>query len=68
MDIRQIVKDEMQRQVVTQMALQDMTGILQHRISEYLSGKRDINAETLERILRALKLEIRPVRRRRKGR
>ena len=69
MDIRQITMDEMQRQSVTQTDLQEMTGILQHRISEYLTGKRDINAETLQKILEALKLEIRPVRRRRrKGR
>ena len=67
MDIRQIISDEMDRQGVTQTRLQQMTGILQHRISDYLNGKRDVNAETLRKMLEALKLEIRP-RRRRKGR
>ena len=69
MDIRQIIGTEMQRQGMTQIALEELTGILQHRISEYLTGKRDVNAETLQKILEALKLEIRPARqRRRKGR
>lgn len=68
MDIRQIISDEMLRQGVTQTALEQMTGILQHRISDYLRGKRDVNAETLAKMLDALNLEIRPVgRRTRKG-
>lgn len=67
MDIRQIIKDEMDRQGITQTALQDLTGILQHRISDYLTGKRDVNGETLRKMLEALGLEIRPTRRRRKG-
>ena len=66
-DLRKIIKDEMQRQGVSQTKLQEMTGILQHRISEYLSGRRDVTAETLRKMLEALKLDIRP-RRRRKGR
>ena len=69
MDIRQIIKAAMESQGVTQVALQEMTGVLQHRISDYLRGKRDVNAETLARLMDALKLEIRPVSRRtRKGR
>ena len=67
MDIRRIIRDEMDRQGITQTQLQEMTCILQHRISDYLTGKRDVNAETLRRMLEALKLEIRP-KRRRKGR
>lgn len=38
------------------------------RISDYLTGKRDVNAETLRKMLEALKLDIRPKRNRRKGR
>ena len=69
MDIREIIKVEMQRRGVTQVELQEMTGILQHRISEYMTGKRDVNAETLQKILEALKLEIRQAQKRgRKGR
>jgi len=66
MDIRQIIQDEMQRQGMTQKALQVMTGILQHRISEYLTGKRDMTGASLQKILKALGLEIRPQRRRRR--
>jgi len=58
--MRQIIKDEMKRQGVTQIAMEEMTGILQHRISDYLTGKRDVNAETLRKMLEALDLEIRP--------
>ena len=69
MDLRQIIKDEMDRQGITQIALEEMTGIWQHRISDYLTAKRDVNAETLRKMLEALNLDIRPARkRRRKGR
>lgn len=68
MNIRQIIMDEMARQGVTQRALQEMTGVLQHRISEFLTGRRDVNAETLAKILDALDIELRPSKRsRRKG-
>ena len=64
-----MIKDEMRRQGVTQLALQAMTGIRQHRISEYLTGRRDVNAETLRKMLEALNFEIRPAKQgRRKGR
>jgi predicted XRE-type DNA-binding protein len=54
---------------MTQTELQRVTCIPQPRISDYLKGKRDVNAETLRKMLEALELEIRPVRRtRRKGR
>ena len=68
MDIRQIIKDEMRRQGVTQLTLQKRAGVWQHRISEYLGGKRDVNAETLRKLLEALGLEIRPTRPRRSSR
>ena len=65
MDLRQIIRDEMDRQDLTQAAMQKRAGVWQHRISEYLAGKRDVNAETLRRLLEALDLEVRPARRRR---
>ncbi|MFG0328579.1 MAG: helix-turn-helix domain-containing protein [Phycisphaerales bacterium] len=52
---------------MTQQELSDLTGVLPHRISEYLSGKRDVYAETLQRILEVLDFEIRAAPRRRKG-
>ena len=60
MEIRQIIEDAMERKGMTQRALQAMTGIWQHRISDYLTGKHDVNAETLRKMLEALDLEIRP--------
>lgn len=68
MDIRRFLNDELERRGMTQRELCRLTGILPHRVSEYLSGKNDIRVETLERILKALDLEIRPRRRKRKGR
>lgn len=68
MDIRRIIKDEMQRQGMTQTALEDISGIWQHRISEYLNGKRDANGKTLQNLLMGLNLEIRPARSRRRTR
>ncbi len=68
MDIRAIISDRMTKEGITQLRLQQLTGIHQVRISEYLTGKRDVNAETLRKILEALNLEIRPVsKRRQKG-
>ena len=66
-DIRQIIMAELDRRDMTQLRLSQLTGILPHRISEYLSGQRDVNAETLRKMLEALQLEIRP-KRTRKGR
>lgn len=58
MDIRQIISEAMQRQGVSQRRLAQQTGIMQPRISDYLTGKRDVQSETLRRMLEALALEI----------
>ena len=60
MDIRQLILDAMQRQEISQTALERMTGVRQHRISEYLTGKRDMNSDNVVKLLEALDLEIRP--------
>jgi predicted transcriptional regulator len=67
-DIRAIIANRMKERGTTQVALQELTGIHQVRISDYLTGKRDVNAETLRKMLEALELDIRPAKRRRKGR
>ena len=63
-DIRQpiinIIIDAMQRQGISQRRLAEVTGIMQPRISDYLTGKRDVRTETLAKMLKALALEIRP--------
>jgi transcriptional regulator with XRE-family HTH domain len=67
-DIREIIANRMKERGITQVALQELAGVHQVRISDYLTGKRDVNAETLRKMLEALELEIRPATRRRKGR
>lgn len=67
-DFRQIIRDELERRQWSQRELCRQTGLLPHRVCEYLNGGRDIYVDTLQRILEALKLEIRPVTHRRKGR
>jgi transcriptional regulator with XRE-family HTH domain len=66
MDLRQTIKTRMEHLGISQHRLQELTGILQHRFSEYLAGKRDMTGENLQVILDALGLEIRPVHRPRK--
>jgi transcriptional regulator with XRE-family HTH domain len=66
--MRQIIRTELERRGWSQSELARQTGLLRHRVCEYLNGGRDVYAETLLRILDALELEIRPRRRRRKGR
>ncbi|MHB1156056.1 MAG: helix-turn-helix domain-containing protein [Phycisphaerales bacterium] len=60
MDIRQIINDAMQKQGISQRGLAQQTGLMQPRISDYLLGKRDVQGETLNKLLEALNLEIRP--------
>lgn len=60
MDIRQIIMTAMAQQELSQRRLSEITGITQPRISDYLTGKRDVQSETLGKILKALRLEIRP--------
>ena len=67
MNIRQIIKGRMRDLKVTQLELEERTGIVQPQISAFLSGKRSAVVETVERLLDALDLEIRPAPRRRKG-
>jgi len=59
-DIRQIIRDEMDRRGMTQTRLAELADMTQARISDYLNGVRDVRAETLARMLKALKLEIKP--------
>ena len=68
MDLRSIIKKELQRQGVAQARLAELADMTPARVSQFLTGKRDVNAETLRRMLEALKLEIRPAKGRRKGR
>lgn len=58
-DIRKIIMDELVRRQWSQGELCRQTGLLPHRVAEYLSGGRDIYVGTLQRIMEALDLEIR---------
>ena len=51
---------------MSQSRLAELAGMTKARVSDFLSGKRDIYVETLQRVLQALELEIRPSTRGRK--
>ena len=53
---------------MTQTRLAELAGMTIPRVSDYLNGKRDVQGETLRRMLEALNLEISPAKRRQKGR
>lgn len=67
-DIRRIIRKELLQRDWSQRELCRRTGLLPHQMCQYLNDKRDIYAETLQRILDALELQILPASRRRKGR
>lgn len=68
MNIRQDIQIELQRCGISQAELGRRSGVLRHRVNEYLTGKREVCTNTLERLLDALEMEIRPERQRaRKG-
>lgn len=58
MDIREIISDRMGELGTTQRQLQALTGVHQVRISDYLTGKRDMNGDNVAKLLEALGLEI----------
>lgn len=60
MDIRRIIIEAMRQQGMSQRRLAGQAGLTQPRISDYLLGKRDVQGETLNKLLEALDLEIRP--------
>jgi transcriptional regulator with XRE-family HTH domain len=68
MDVREIIRDELQRREWSQRELCRRADMLPHQLCEYLNGNRDIYVDTLQRILEALELEIRPLRYRRRAR
>lgn len=61
MDIRQIIRDELERREWSQRELCRKTGMMPHQLCDYLNGNRDIYGVTLESILDVLDLEIRPI-------
>lgn len=65
--MREQILKAMEEKGITQADLVRQTGILQHRLSEYLNGKRDMTGGNLGRILEALGLELRPHGRKAKG-
>jgi len=63
MDIRKVIITEIKRQGWTQRRLAAETGLTQSRIADYVRGARDMTGENLQRLLKALSLEITPTRR-----
>ena len=60
MDIRQTIRERLKQRGMTQASLAKMAEMTEPRVSDYLTGKRDVNADTLRKMLEALNLEIRP--------
>jgi len=67
MDMRQLIRSELERRGWSQRELCRRADMLPHQLCGYLNGTRDIRVKTLVRVLDVLELEVRP-RRRRKGR
>ena len=65
-NIREIIRDELHRRDWSQRELCRRADLLPHQMCEYLNSSRDIYVSTLERILKALELEITPATRRRR--
>ena len=51
----------------TQVSLAERSGIVQPQISAFLTGRRSLRTETLEKLLEGLDLTIRPRAKRRRG-
>src|SRR5690606_22322779 len=58
MDIREIIRGELERQGMTQTRLAELAHMTVPRVNDYIHGKRDVTGETLGRMLDALGLTI----------
>lgn len=56
----------METKGMSQAQLAELSVMTRPRVTSYLSGKRDVYGETLERMMNALDLEVRPVTKRRR--
>jgi len=61
MDIRQIIRDRMAEQDISQRRLHRLTGVHQVRISNYLTGQRDMGSDNVAKLLDTLGLVIKPM-------
>lgn len=57
-DFRALVQYERQMQGLSQVKLGELAEMSQPSLSDWLLGKSDINAETLQRVLFALKIRL----------
>ena len=60
--IRETIATELARRGWAKAELARRSGVQRPQVVNYLSGRRDARGETLEKLLQALKLEIRPQR------
>jgi len=60
-DMRQIIRDSMAEQGISQRRLHRLTGVHQVRISNYLTGQRDMGSDNVAKLLDALGLVIKPM-------
>lgn len=60
MNLRKIIIATMASGSVNQTALAKMSGVPRPNISDYLAGKTELRTDTVERLLKALKLTASP--------
>ena len=65
MDLRRLIRKELDRQMMTQTRLAKLAHMTLPRVNDYLNGKRDVYAKTAGRMLEVLGLEVRPTHARR---
>lgn len=58
--IRKLINDERSKRGWTHQQLADAAGMQRPSVTAYLSGAKDIETKTLERLLDALGLELQP--------
>ncbi len=60
MDFRNIIRAELKRQGMSQAELSRRAHMAVSRTCDYLKAKRDVQAETLRKMLLALDIEVKP--------
>jgi len=64
---RRIIMREVKRQRLSGYRLAKLSGVAMRTVQDYLAGESDMNGERLGKLAHALGLQLRPVKRPRKG-
>ncbi|MBI5864818.1 MAG: hypothetical protein HZB38_09975 [Planctomycetes bacterium] len=63
MNLRKIIQDEAARQEMSGYRIGQLSGVPMRTVQAFLSGASDLSSGRLEKIMHALGLELRPVKR-----